>query len=115
MPGGSIELGETMFQAVIREVQEETGVKVAPMPIFSAVDAIYHDDRGRIQYHYVIIYVLAKYLGGQLRAGDDALEACWFTMEELPGLKPPGRTIECIKAVLAQGEVEGKRKDKKRS
>jgi ADP-ribose pyrophosphatase YjhB (NUDIX family) len=100
VPGGSIELGERLFEAAIREVLEETGVLVEPEPIFQTVDAIYRDRDGRIQYHYLIVYVLARYVSGTVRAASDASDAGWFSLDEIEGLNTPGRTLSTIEGVL---------------
>ena len=102
VPGGSIEPGEPMFQAAKREVMEETGLSVEPLEAFTAVDAIYYDSRGRLQFHYVIIYIEASYLGGEAVAGDDATEARWVNLEKIrAGFRDaePG-TLEIIKKRL---------------
>ena len=100
VPGGSIELGERLFEAAIREVREETGVLIEPEPIFQTVDAIYRDRDGRIQYHYLIVYVLARYVGGTVRAASDASDAGWFSLDEIGRLNTPGRTLSTIEGVL---------------
>lgn len=100
VPGGSIELGETLFQAAVREVNEEAGLEIEPIPVFQTVDAVYRDESGRIQYHYLIVYVFARYVAGQVRAGDDASEAGWFSLDQIEGLNTPGRTLETIKRIL---------------
>ncbi len=102
VPGGSIEPGEAIFQAAKREVMEETGLSVQPLEAFTAVDAIYHDGRGRLRFHYVIIYIEAAYLGGEAVAGDDATEACWVNFENISkGFRDaePG-TLQIIKKRL---------------
>ncbi len=97
VPGGSIELGETIFQCAQREVLEETGIKCRPFKVCDAIDAIYRDENGVVRFHYVIVYVLAHYEAGTAAAADDAAKAGWFSVEEIELLNTPGRTVELIK------------------
>ena len=68
--------------------------------MIDAIDAIYRDNNGQIRYHYVIVYVHAVYLSGRVKAMDDAAEAGWFSIEEIKGLKTPGRTYRILKGLL---------------
>jgi 8-oxo-dGTP diphosphatase len=77
LPGGSQELGETLFEAAAREVMEETGVTVAPLGILTAVDNIVRGDDGAVQFHYTIIDVAADWVAGEPVASDDAMDAKW--------------------------------------
>ena len=86
IPGGSVVLGETLQQAAEREILEETGIHIVagkPVYVFDVVD---RDSEGWVRYHYVIIDLDATYQGGELRPGDDALEARWVAAHELNGL-----------------------------
>lgn len=86
IPGGKIKPGERMQEAAEREIFEETGLKIkAGEPVFS-FDVIEHDGDGNIQFHYVIVDLMADYLSGELKASDDASEACWITRQELSSL-----------------------------
>jgi 8-oxo-dGTP diphosphatase len=83
IPGGALELGETLRQCSVREALEETGLQVEAGEILEVFDAIYREPDGRIQYHYVLIDFACRLLGGELRAGGDATQARWVTLEEL--------------------------------
>jgi mutator protein MutT len=83
VPGGLVELGETVKEAAIREVFEETGIVIGGLSLLDVIDKIITDEKGDIRYHFVIIDYLAKKLGGELEAKDDALDARWVNLREL--------------------------------
>jgi 8-oxo-dGTP diphosphatase len=95
-PGGVQELGETMAEAALRELAEETGVQAGNPRIFTALDAIDRDDDNRIRYHYTLIVVLLDWLGGEGEAADDAAALGWFRLDEIeavPALPAVGTLI----------------------
>lgn len=84
LPGGALELGETLQQGVVREVLEETGLTVVPDGIVEILDRITQDDlSGRIRYHYVLVDFLCHVADGKLCADSDAEEARWVEREQL--------------------------------
>ncbi len=84
LPGGALELGETLQQGVVREVLEETGLTVAPAGIVEVLDRITQDDSsGRVRYHYVLVDFLCHVAGGMLCGASDAEEARWVEREDL--------------------------------
>ncbi len=87
VPGGLVKLGENVRDAALREVREETGLKVKIDGIFDVVDYITRDSRDRIQYHYVIVDFWGHPISGRLRASSDSLEACWVDIKELKNYK----------------------------
>ncbi len=96
VPGGRVELGETLAEAAEREVCEETGVRVrAGEPVWS-FDSVVRDEEGRVVFHYVIVDLLADYVAGEPRARDDALEARWARPEELSGLLVSEPTLDLL-------------------
>ena len=83
VPGGALEIGETLRQCAVREALEETGLQVEAGEVLEVFDAIYAETDGRILYHYVLIDFACKLIGGELKAGGDAMQAKWVTLEEL--------------------------------
>ena len=95
IPGGAVELGESLALAAEREIREETGIRIAAQEPICVFDMIERDPDGRVRFHYVIVDLAARYLGGELHAGDDAAEARWVGAGEMKGLKisPPTRQL----------------------
>lgn len=83
LPGGVVELGESLEDAVRREVFEECGIKVEIEYLAGIVERVIRDDEGEIKYHYIIIDYTARYLKGELRAGSDVTDAGWFSLGKL--------------------------------
>lgn len=83
IPGGMLELGESMEDGVKREVLEETGLKIIPIEVLTVFDRI-QKNGGRVRYHYVIVDYLCRPTGGRLKSGSDVLDARWVRREELP-------------------------------
>src|SRR5262245_17521440 len=83
IPGGAVELGETLRAAAEREAFEETGLVVEAGEVLEVLDRVIPGGNGRIQYHYVLIDFLCRVRSGELRAGGDAAEAAWAAADEL--------------------------------
>lgn len=81
LPGGLLELGESLVDGVAREVREETGLIVAPIELVELIDRIHHEDE-RVRYHYVIADYLCRVIGGELRAASDADAVHWVERAE---------------------------------
>ena len=77
IPGGRVELGETMHEAAVREVMEETCVSIRPGKLVYFFETIQPDPDGRIRFHYAIFDFMAEYLAGEPKPRDDAMEARW--------------------------------------
>lgn len=103
-PGGRIEFGETVFEAVTREVEEEVGVEVEPEQVFQVYDWITRDESGRITFHYLVHYVLCRYLSGEPRASSDAAQARWVTEAEVAALPMHPFVRETAVRLLRQGQ-----------
>ena len=83
IPGGRVELGETVYEAAKREALEECSIEIEIERLLDSVDNIIRDEEGRIKYHFVIIDLLARYVGGEIKAQSDAEECRWVTPQEL--------------------------------
>src|SRR5919199_6377210 len=82
-PGGMQELGETVMQAAIRELQEETGIRARPLDTIGVLDRISPDEDGRIRAHWTLVAVLAEWESGEPDPGEDALSVAWVGADDL--------------------------------
>jgi mutator protein MutT len=101
VPGGTVELGETLGEALVRELQEETGLTVRPLELLTVFDRIErHGDH--VVYHYVIADYLCELVSGAPRAGSDALDVAFASPDELPAYDLPPKALEVIEHALAR-------------
>ena len=96
LPGGMLELGETLADGARREVMEECGVEIEVGPLVAVFEPIQRDEDGRLRFHYVVVDYLARYLSGEPRAGDDADDARWVDLDALKQLPMRKETREVI-------------------
>jgi mutator protein MutT len=82
-PGGKIERGETIEEAALRELYEETSVTANVHRVFNAVDVLDFDKSGELEYHFVLVAVLCVWVSGEPFAGDDVLDACFFEIDDV--------------------------------
>jgi len=100
IPGGTVELGEPLTDAVRRELREETGLEVIVGPVVEMFDRIHRDGDGRIRYHFVIIDYLCEAPAGEPVAGTDAEAVAWVTGEELESYDVNAHALAVIRRGL---------------
>ena len=101
IPGGAVQAGESLKDAVRREVREETGLEVEPVSLVEVFERITPDPTGRVEYHYVLIDYRCRLVGGQLQPGSDASRAAWVPRAQLPGYRITEGTLAVIEKALA--------------
>lgn len=97
IPGGSVEIGETLQEAVEREILEETGIQIRALKPIYTFDVIDRDAAGKVRFHYVIVDLAADYIRGEPVPGDDALDARWVSAGEISGLEVSTATLKLLK------------------
>jgi len=105
IPGGVLELGETLREAAVREAMEETCLSVEPTELLGVYDRVLRDDAGRTLYHYVLVDFLCRRVAGEARAADDADEVGWFTAVEAGALGLAEDTAEVVRMGFEKAKV----------
>lgn len=109
LPGGALEVGETMLDGVVREVLEETGMAVRPLELLALLDRIVRDESGAVEFHYVLMDWLCEVLPdaepATTSAGSDALEVAWVSAEEMAEMAIDEATRRVMTDALARMEA----------
>jgi 8-oxo-dGTP diphosphatase len=104
IPGGMLELGESLRQGAEREALEETGLVVRATDLLGVFDRIVPDETKRTLYHYVLIDFLCDKISGNVLAAGDASDARWFTLADLSNLSMPEETVKVLQIGIAKAK-----------
>jgi 8-oxo-dGTP diphosphatase len=102
LPGGVVEIGETVREAIAREVEEETGILVRPIELLDVFNNIIRNDEGRVRFHYVLCEFLCENVGGDLKASTDVSDAKWVPLLELSSIDMSRGTKQFISRVRSK-------------
>jgi 8-oxo-dGTP diphosphatase len=83
IPGGTLEVGETLPEGVRRELAEECGIEVRVLELIEVFERVFHDEAGKVRYHFVIVDYLCEAVSGEARSGSDVVDVAWATEMEL--------------------------------
>ena len=107
MPGGVVEAGETLTEALKREIEEETAMTVEPVALAGHREVVVRDDDKRVSRHFVIMCFAARWVSGEPRLNEELAEARWLRPSELAGLKTTEGLAEIVAAAFERMETAG--------
>jgi 8-oxo-dGTP diphosphatase len=102
LPGGGVELGETLEQAVIREIREETALEIEPVELVGFHQTIARDSSGRVERHFVILPFVARYIAGEIALNEELSEAHWLKPEALSEMKTTEGLAQIVTAAASR-------------
>jgi 8-oxo-dGTP diphosphatase len=102
LPGGAVEAGETLHEAVIREIAEETGLAIEPVALAGHREVIVRDAEERVERHFVILAFTARWIAGEPVLNAELAEARWLAPAELAGLRTTDGLAAIVEAAFAQ-------------
>jgi 8-oxo-dGTP diphosphatase len=102
LPGGAVEVGETLAEAVKREVREETALEVEPVALAGEREVIARDREGRVKRHFVILSFACRWLAGEPALNEELDDARWLEPAELAGLSTTEGLAEIVAAAIAR-------------
>jgi 8-oxo-dGTP diphosphatase len=107
IPGGMLELGESLEQGVRRELAEETGLEVRVLDLIEVFERVFPDDDGRTKYHFVILDYLCEAVSGEAFAASDVTDVAWAREDELAGYSLTPTATRVIKRAFEMWRVLG--------
>ncbi len=102
LPGGAVEVGETLEEGVAREVLEETSVVIKPVELLTIFNSINRDDEGKVRTHFILFEYFCEYVSGDVVAGDDAPDARWVSIDDLDSINIMKFTRDFIEKTLTE-------------
>ncbi|MPZ58198.1 MAG: NUDIX domain-containing protein [Rhizobiales bacterium] len=87
LPGGVVEIGETLHEAVVREVMEETSMEVMPIALAGYRNVVIRDADGKVERHFVVLPFAARWIAGEFCPSEELAEGFWMNPREIAGLK----------------------------
>ena len=107
MPGGVVEAGETLTEAIIREIKEETSLTIEPVALVGHREVVVRDGQGRASRHFVILCFASRWIAGEPRLNEELSDARWLRPEELSTLKTTDGLAEIVAQAFERMEAAG--------
>jgi 8-oxo-dGTP diphosphatase len=105
MPGGVVEAGETLSEALAREILEETSMTIEPVALAGHREVVVRDDDGKVSRHFVILCFASRWIGGETRLNDELDDSRWIRPAELGELKTTDGLAEIVAAAFERMET----------